>query len=101
MDEAVRLYHRTRAENPVAFDENTMNNLGYTFLGRDQTEEAIEVFKLNTEAYPESWNVWDSLGEAYMKHGDKERAIRYYEKSLELNPGNDNGRDALKRLRSE
>ena len=52
--------------------------------------EAIEIFKLNVEAYPQSSNVYDSLGEAYMVKGDGEQAIMNYEISLKLDPNNSN-----------
>ena len=79
--------------------EDDMNRLGYRLLGRDAVNAAIEVFLINTEAFPESWNVWDSLGEAYMTRGDKELAIENYEKSLALNPQNNAAREILERLR--
>ncbi len=66
-----------------------------------RVEEAIAVFELNVEAYPAAFNTYDSLGEAYMTHGDTELAIRNYEKSLELNPENTNATDMLQRLRGE
>ena len=52
----------------------------------------------NTEDFPQSGNAWDSLAEAYMDNGDKGRAIQYYQKSLELNPANDNARQMIKKL---
>jgi len=55
---------------------------------------------MNAAAFPASWNAWDSLGEACAKAGDRERAIAHYAKSVELNPANQNGKDALARLRS-
>jgi tetratricopeptide (TPR) repeat protein len=61
-------------------------------------KEAIEVFKLNIKAYPESFNVYDSLGEAFMISGDKELAIENYEKSLVINPDNKNAVKMLKKL---
>ena len=61
-------------------------------------KEAIEIFKMNVEMYPESWNVYDSLGEGYMNDEQKELAIKNYEKSLELNPDNENGKAMLRRL---
>ncbi len=79
-------------------DENAMNGFGYRLLGQDKVDEAIEVLLINAKAFPESWNVWDSLGEAYMTRGDKDLAIENYEKSLELNPQNDAGREVLKKL---
>src|SRR5438094_8522008 len=55
-----------------------------------KVKEAIEIFKLNVEVYPQASNAYDSLGEAYMVHGDKELAIVNYKKSLELDPKNIN-----------
>jgi Flp pilus assembly protein TadD len=63
--------------------------------------EAIAVFKLNVELYPQSWNVYDNLAEAYMANGDKELAVVNYEKSLALNPNNTSGSQMLKKLRGE
>ena len=60
--------------------------------------EAIEVFKLNAEVFPQSSNVYDSLGEGYMKNDDKQKAILNYNKSLELNPENNNAVEMLKQL---
>lgn len=42
--------------------------------------------------------MYDSFGEAYMKKGEKERAIENYQKSIELNPDNANGKDILKKI---
>ena len=60
--------------------------------------EAIAVFKLNVEFFPNSSNVYDSLGEAYRLKGDKALAITNYKKSVELNPKNKSGVEALKKL---
>ena len=100
VDEAVRVYQETREEDPRAYDEGLLNSLGYQLLGEGKTEEAVETFRLNAEAYPESWNVWDSLGEAHLGNGDAELAIQCYERSLELNPDSESGREALRRIRS-
>jgi tetratricopeptide (TPR) repeat protein len=78
-----------------------MNIAGYTLLQSGKIHEAIEVFKLNVEAYPLSSNVYDSLGEAYMANGDKQLAIKNYEKSVEIDPMNLGGIERLKNLRGE
>jgi len=80
--------------------ENEMNNVGYQLLQSGKVKEAIEVFKLNVESFPESGNVYDSLGEAYLKDGNKELAIKNYKKSVEIDPTNDNGIEILKKLKS-
>jgi len=79
--------------------EAPANTLGYQLLGSGRVDEAIEVFRINTLAFPESWNVWDSLGEAYMTRGDTALAIVSYERSVEVNPQNTNGIEMLQRLR--
>lgn len=80
------------------FSESELNNLGYHYLGSDKTDIAIAIFDLNVKAYPEAFNVYDSRGEAHLKNGNKEKAIADYKKSVEINPGNQNGIDALKKM---
>ena len=93
-------YRRLRAESPEGYDfgENQLNRLGYYFLGEGDTQTAIAVFTLNTEQYPDAFNTWDSLGEAYKEAGQTDLAIENYEKSLALNPANENGRRMLREL---
>jgi len=102
MEEADRQYERAVSSYPgwKIFRESVMNNQGYKFLGEGKNELAIAAFELNTKAYPESGNVWDSLGEAYMISGNKREAIRCYEKSLQKDPGNENAKVMLSRLKT-
>jgi len=103
IDSVAAEYRRLKAERPDGYDysENQLNFLGYQLMQRNMLKEAVEVFKLNVEAFPESFNPYDSLGEAYMTSGDKEMAVINYEKSLELNPENANAVQQLKVLRGE
>lgn len=78
-------------------NESDLNNLGYSVL-ESNPEEAVKIFLMNVELYPESFNVYDSLGEAYMKVGKKDLAIENYKKSLEINPLNSNAEEMLKKL---
>jgi CubicO group peptidase (beta-lactamase class C family) len=98
--EEYRTYRAAHPEEP-AVAEDGMNTIGYSLVRDKQVKDAIEVFKQNVADHPESWNVYDSLGEAYAADGNKELAIRNYERSLELNPGNAGGREALKKLRGQ
>ena len=75
-----------------------MNYVGYSLLEQKNIAAAIAVFKANVELYPQSSNVYDSLGEAYMANGEKELAVANYKKSLELNPQNGNAVEMLKKL---
>ena len=92
--------HELKATQPSGYDfsENELIQLGYQLLRQKKIPDAIEIFKLSVEDYPKSYNTWDSLAEAYMDHGDKDLAIKNYQKSLELNPNNTNAVKNLKQL---
>jgi Flp pilus assembly protein TadD len=97
---AVEQYRALKKNNDAAYDfsESELNELGYELLGKYQPSDAVEILKLNVEAYPDSWNVYDGLAEAYMKNGNRELAIANYKKSLALNPKNTNAVTMLKQL---
>lgn len=65
-------------------NEQQLNLYGYQLMNQGNLEKAHEIFVLNTERYPESWNVWDSLGECLANMGETEEAIDNYEKALEM-----------------
>ncbi len=100
VDAAIKQYRELKATQPDAYDfsEDEFIGLGYGLLRMKKVPDAIEIFKLSVEVYPQSYNTYDSLAEAYMDHGDKELAIKYYQKSIEINPGNTNGIERLKKL---
>jgi CubicO group peptidase (beta-lactamase class C family) len=83
------------------FSEPQLNSVGYRLLSDKKVKEAIEVFKLNTIAFPESSNVFDSLGEAYYHAGDIPAAIKCYERALELDPTNLSSINMLKKLKKQ
>jgi CubicO group peptidase (beta-lactamase class C family) len=93
-------YQRLKEEQPDAYDfgEGELNTLGYVYLRDGDVETAIDVFRLNAEAYPEAFNTYDSLGEGYMAAGDTAQAVANYQKSLELNPANANARQMLREM---
>jgi 3-oxoadipate enol-lactonase len=101
VSEAVRAFKEARKSNDHSLDfgERRLNQSAYGYLHSGKVKEAIELFKLNVTAYPDSWNTYDSLAEAYLADGKKELAILYYEKSLKLNPGNSNAVSQLKNLK--
>jgi hypothetical protein len=75
MDEAASMANTTQ-----------LNNIGYAMLNAKDADRAIKYFKMNVANNPENANVYDSLGEAYKKIGDKKNAIKNLKKSLSLNP---------------
>jgi pimeloyl-ACP methyl ester carboxylesterase len=101
VDAAVQYFNMMRQFEPknLLFRENEMNLLGYRFLQEGKTKDAIQLFTLNVIAFPGSWNVYDSLGEAYLKDGQIDLAIKNYEKSLEIDPKNENARKVLKEIK--
>ncbi len=72
--------------------------MGYRVLRSGDIDRALEIFTLNAETFPDAFNTWDSLAEAYMRKGDDDRALAYYRKSLELNPGNQNAKNMIARI---
>ncbi len=102
IDKATEYYKtfrkREKNKQKLLFLESTINKLGYSYLTKNDFITAIKIFKLNVAEYPESYNVYDSLGEAYLANGDKDKAIETYKKSIELNSDNENGVKILKTL---
>jgi len=101
IDKAIRHFKKikTSKDNKLTFNENDLNTLGYSLLNRGKSTESIKVLLLALEIYPRSANLYDSLGEVYMKFGDRENAIVNYQKSLEINPHNNNAKEKLDQLR--
>ena len=98
-DKAQTTYQAFRSrDGDFAIDETEMNRWGYQLLGDDDTGAAVAILKLNQELHADSWNAFDSLGEAYAAAGDKTRAIAAYRQSVALNPKNGNGVTQLKAL---
>jgi len=98
----IKTYESLRAANDASyfFSESELNSLGYQLLyGNHKASEAIEIFKLNTVAAPESSNAFDSLAEAYQVSGNKELAIKNYQKAVELDPTNLHAIEMLKKPR--
>ncbi|MCF7824841.1 MAG: alpha/beta fold hydrolase [Candidatus Marinimicrobia bacterium] len=97
---AQKQYQKIKTEQvgKAVFFEAAMNALGYEYLFADKLNDAITIFQMNVAEYPESWNTYDSLGEAYMNAGNNELAVENYMKSIELNPANENGAAMLKKL---
>ncbi len=96
--------HKTNPFYRYTTLERSLNSLGYELLGKKSFDEAIEVFKLNVEAYPDSWNAYDSLAEAYATRSDVGKddlrlAEQNYQKSLRLNPHNARTTAVLKQLK--
>ncbi len=99
--EELRRVHAAYKSDPETAALNTewlLNGLGYRLLQDGRTDAAIAVFELNTVDYPNSFNVFDSLAEAYMQAGRTREAADNFRRSLQINPGNGNARQKLSEL---
>lgn len=101
MEQAILDYKslaKTKDSSNYYFSERECNSLGYYLLRNNKIQDAIPLFKFNTEQFPSSGNVFDSMGEAYLKAGEKENALASYKKAHKLDPGNNNAAEVIKKL---
>lgn len=99
ISEAINQFNKLKSDKDLySYSEGELNQLGYDLLRSDKVDEAIAIFELNVQEYPQSWNVYDSYAEALMVKGEKEGAIDNYKRSMELNPNNKQGIEQLKKL---
>jgi tetratricopeptide (TPR) repeat protein len=89
--------------NPPDYPPNEWDLLGlaYTLADPSHLKDAIEIMKVEVAEYPQWWNAYDSLAELYARAGEKQLAIQNYQKSIELNPNNRAGIEALKKLKAQ
>jgi C-terminal processing protease CtpA/Prc len=102
IEKRLALFYKLKKQDPTGYDfqnEDALNMYGYSLLWADKPYEALEVFKLVVEEFPESSNAYDSLGEAYLATGNSELALVNYEKSLALNPDNFGAEDQIERIK--
>jgi len=100
---AIQQYHALKKNQPddYNFDEYELNMLGYQLLWRDMNDAAIEMHKLNVQAYPDSANPYDSLADTYEASEEIELAIECYEKALQRDSEMASAIEGLKRLKPE
>jgi CubicO group peptidase (beta-lactamase class C family) len=99
--EAARQYRAVKQASPSdpSIAEQRLNQMGYQFLRSGKVDAAIALFRMNVEFYPKSWNVYDSLGEAFAEKGERPSAIENYEEALRLNPAAESAKKALQELK--
>lgn len=99
--EAIDQYEVTKSKFPNVNFESALNSIGYAFLGEKNIVKAISVFRFNTVEYPMSANTYDSLGEAYFIAKKFTLSMKSFQKSLELNPSNQNAKNFLTKLKQQ
>jgi len=102
-DKALNAYLIIKGKDSLdsSINESNLNSLGYKKLRKKEYEYAINIFKINVALYPNSSNVYDSLGDVFMKNGDTIQAIVNYKKSLALDSGNARAKRNIKKLENK
>lgn len=102
IDSAISEYRALLKSDTANYDfsENDLNHYAYILLRTNRVNEAIKVFQLNTALYPNSFNVYDSLADAYEKAGNKAMALESCIKALKLDPNNEYEKNRIKGLQS-
>src|SRR5262249_41791861 len=95
--EASRVFRRDHPDDDL-ISEDRLNGLGYQFLRNTRLKEALAVFRLNTQLYPNSSNAFDSFAEAFEAIGDMPSAIDYYRRAVQLDSKNTHARKKLAKL---
>lgn len=101
--ERIALYQKLKRESPETYNfrnEDELTMYGYSMLWANKVKESIAIFLLIAQEFPNSSNAYDSLGEAYLKDGQKELSLANYEKSLAMNPDNFNAEDQIERIKN-
>lgn len=94
----VRAKLKELSPDKAIINEAEINQVGYLLFEAEKSDVAIEILKINSELFPQSWNAFDSLGEIYLNIGNKELAIINYKKSIELNPKNEAAKKVLEEI---
>jgi hypothetical protein len=83
------------------FDEAGVEALGRRLLTQGQSDTAIEVLQLNQVLHSDSAGAAVAIADAYQESGQSTVAQVYYEKALDLDPGNRDARRGLQESDSD
>jgi CubicO group peptidase (beta-lactamase class C family) len=86
IEDVISTYRQRRDENPddASISEYNINILGYEMMWAGNHDAAVALLSLNAEFYPQSANCYDSLAEAHLASGDRDNALKFYKKALEI-----------------
>jgi len=99
IDAAISFYYELKETKPdnYNFEEKQLNELGYHLISLGKLKEAVRIFELNIEIFPEYANGYDSLGDGYLAVGEKHKALKVWEKAVTLGFGY--SKDKIERLK--
>ena len=96
IDQIITIINEENKTDPqYNISEFGLNNFGYALMSEGENKDALKIFKLNTELYPEASNTYDSYGECLLLLGEQEKGIEAYKKAFELNPKNSTAKEII------
>ncbi|WP_404985548.1 serine hydrolase [Chryseobacterium sp. M5] len=101
VNKAIKTYYllKENSKNEYSFENSSeLNKLGYELLRLGNIDSAIKIFSLNVTEFPKSANAYDSLGEAYFNKKEYQLSIGNYQKSLQLEPANNNAKEMIVKI---
>ncbi len=104
IDKGIELYKKLKLTNPNDYNfsnASELNTLGYEFLRNNKIDEAIKIFSLNINQFPDLANAYDSRAEAYFDKKDFAASKADYQKVLQLEPANQNAKEMLSKIEKE
>ncbi len=75
-----------------------MNSLAYELASINKLDAGLELLKIASTLHPQEANLYDSIGEFYVRKGEKQTGIGFYRKALEVNPNLETAKKALEQL---
>ena len=89
-----------RARLLTEFERSDLSAAAYRLLESGATQQALALFRLGVEAFPDSAEAYDALGDACMSAERPEAARVAFERSLEIDPLDSFAFDMLGMLRA-
>lgn len=93
----IKIEYKKGTSGTYNISENAINAFGYSLMNENKNDEALRIFRLNTELYPKGYNTFDSYGECLLKLNKVPEAVKAYKKSLELNPNNKQAKKVIEK----
>ncbi|BDD05185.1 amidohydrolase family protein [Aureibacter tunicatorum] len=97
-EEVLGILKSTYPDFKEIYYENAIYRIGRRFARMDQIDKTVEIYKLNTEKFPNSSEAFTNLAYAYEANDNKKLAMLSSKKAVELNPENENAQEIYKKL---
>jgi polyisoprenoid-binding protein YceI len=67
-------------------ERGVLSTVGYLLVLEGKTKDAIKLYELNKETFPDAAEVYYDLGEAYGVNGEPKKSKEFFEEALKRNP---------------